>query len=350
MADAAWPRTCPRCAHVSYRNPLPVAVALIPVVEATGTGVLAIRRAVAPRAGWYALPGGFIETDESWQEAAAREVQEEAGVIIDPGRLLVRTVFSAPDDTLIIAGESPPIRAEALPPYRSSNESSARAVLRAPQELAFPFHTRLVTEYLAEVAQFSPPAEPRPLPASLEAIEDTTRTAGFAMASDRQTGRLLATLAAAKPGGRLLELGTGTGLGTAWLLHGMDASATLLTIDNDPAAQAVARGHLGEDGRVKIVTIDGAPFLREQLAQGARFDLIFADTWPGKYTHLAEALELLPPGGLYLVDDMQPQPNWPADHAPKAAALRARLMSEPALVCTELVWSTGLIIGVKRGS
>ena len=50
MADAAWPRTCPRCANVSYRNPLPVTIVLIPVVEATGTGVLAIRRAVAPRA------------------------------------------------------------------------------------------------------------------------------------------------------------------------------------------------------------------------------------------------------------------------------------------------------------
>jgi ADP-ribose pyrophosphatase YjhB (NUDIX family) len=152
MADAAWPRTCPRCANVSYRNPLPVAVVLIPVVEATGTGVLAIRRAVAPRAGWYALPGGFIETGESWQEAAAREVQEEAGVIIDPDRLLVHTVFSAPDDTLIIAAQSPPIQAEALPDYEGGVESSARIVLRTPRELAFPLHTRLATEFLASEA------------------------------------------------------------------------------------------------------------------------------------------------------------------------------------------------------
>jgi predicted O-methyltransferase YrrM len=53
------------------------------------------------------------------------------------------------------------------------------------------------------------------------------------MASEPKTGAFLAALAASKPGGRLLELGTGTGLGAAWLLAGMDAAARLDTVDAD---------------------------------------------------------------------------------------------------------------------
>ena len=71
-------------------------------------------------------------------------------------------------------------------------------------------------------------------PAAYAEIERATQQAGFTMASDPLTGSLLRTLAASKPGGRLLELGTGTGLSTAWILDGMDTAATLTSVDNDP--------------------------------------------------------------------------------------------------------------------
>ena len=66
--------------------------------------------------------------------------------------------------------------------------------------------------------------EIRQVPAVVDAIRRDTRQLGFTMASEPQTGSLLRTLAASKPSGRFLELGTGTGVGTAWLLAGMDAS------------------------------------------------------------------------------------------------------------------------------
>ncbi len=105
------------------------------------------------------------------------------------------------------------------------------------------------------------------------------------MASEDRTGALLRMLAASKPSGRLLELGTGTGVATAWLLEGMDAASTLVSVDTDPAAQAIARQHLGADGRLTLIIGDGAAFLRGQDPQS--FDLVFADAMPGKY----EALE-----------------------------------------------------------
>lgn len=166
------------------------------------------------------------------------------------------------------------------------------------------------------------------------------------MASEPQTGSFLRTLAATKPGGTFLELGTGTGLSTAWILEGMDATSTLLSVDNDENVQALARRHLGSDPRVTFRLADGAAFL--ETLKGQTFDYIFADTWPGKYDHLDEALALLKPGGLYLIDDMLPQPNWPPGHDRKAATLIATLEQRPDLTITKLSWATGLIIAAKR--
>ena len=190
-------------------------------------------------------------------------------------------------------------------------------------------------------------------PAVLAAMESATRDNGFDMASDHLTGALLRTLAASRPGGALLELGTGTGLATAWILDDMDSGATLDTVDNDASVQAIARTHLGEDSRVTIHTADGDSLVPQLLADGATFDFIFADTWPGKLRLLDEALALVKPGGLYIVDDMTPQPDWHTldfgyDHPAAMAALTAKLESHPDFVSTKLTWSTGIMVCTRR--
>lgn len=183
------------------------------------------------------------------------------------------------------------------------------------------------------------------LPAVLPQIERGTQAMSFAMASDYQTGSLLRTLAASKPRGRFLELGTGTGLATSWLLAGMDRNSQLVSVDNEVPLLEVARRYLGDDPRVTFIVGDGAEYLhREDLPQ---FDLIFADTWPGKYEHLDRTLQLLKVGGFYLIDDMLPQPNWPGGHEENAAHLIADLENRPGLAVTKIGWSTGLMIVTK---
>ena len=183
------------------------------------------------------------------------------------------------------------------------------------------------------------------LPAELTRIEDATKRLGFAMASERDTGMLLRVLAATKPGGRFLELGTGTGLSACWLLDGMDADARLLTVDNDEAVLTVARENFGDDPRVTITCGDGAEILGS-LA-GEQFDLIFADAWPGKFSHLDNALGLLATGGIYVIDDLLPQPSWPDDHAPKVPKLLAELRARDDLELVELNWATGIAIATR---
>ena len=182
-------------------------------------------------------------------------------------------------------------------------------------------------------------------PAAFEAIQSDTRALGFDMISEPKVGALLAVLAASKPGGRFLELGTGTGHGTAWLLSGMDEQSTLETVDTDPNVVAVARRHLASDARLRCHIADAAAFI--QQAPSNHFDLIYADAWPGKFSHLDEALALLRPGGIYVVDDLLPQPNWPDGHAPKVPALIEALERRREFISVKLAWASGVMLVVR---
>lgn len=184
------------------------------------------------------------------------------------------------------------------------------------------------------------------VPAAFAAIVSETNALGFNMVSEPKVGALLAVLAASKPGGRFLELGTGTGHGTAWLLAGMDGTSTLDTVDTDANLVAVARRHLGSDGRVNFHVMDGARFLEQSAA--TQFDLIYADAWPGKFTHLEQALSLVRPGGMYVVDDLLPQPNWPEGHSSKVAVLIDEIERREAFTTVKLAWASGLMLVVRK--
>ena len=183
------------------------------------------------------------------------------------------------------------------------------------------------------------------IPEKLSLIEAKTRDLGFKMASEPQTGSLLKTLVASKPKSRVLELGTGTGLSTCWLLDGLDKDSMVLSVDNDPEVLEIAKEFLSVDPRVEFCLSEGSGFLKG--LQRDHFDFIFADTWPGKYWDLDLALSTLKEGGIYLIDDMLPQESWPQDHAPKVQDLISELERRKDLYVTKLNWATGIIICTK---
>jgi predicted O-methyltransferase YrrM len=182
-------------------------------------------------------------------------------------------------------------------------------------------------------------------PPKYERILARSEAVRFTMNSDVLTGALLRALVRTKPDGDFLELGTGCGLGTCWLLDGMSSRSRLLSVDHDPQVQTLAREELGADPRLTLHLGDGGEFLN---ACKTRFDLIYADAWPGKYTHLDQALALLGPGGIYVIDDMLPQPAWPPNHAPNVARLLDTLEQREGLEIVRLTWSTGIVLAVKK--
>ncbi len=185
---------------------------------------------------------------------------------------------------------------------------------------------------------------PQPEPAIIETLIAEAAKHGFDESCAPETGALLRVLAAAKPKGRLLNLGTGFGVSSAWLLDGMSDDSELWTVDIDDVGSAIAKAHL--DKRLRVVVEDGGAFLEGANALGQRFDLIFADAMPGKYEHLDLALDLVARGGFYVVDDLTPNDAWP-EGAVLAPKLVDKVEADPRFICLSLDWSTGHMIAVR---
>ena len=184
------------------------------------------------------------------------------------------------------------------------------------------------------------------VPKNHQAIQQKSEDIGFSMPSDIYVGTLLKTLACSKPSGSFLELGTGIGLSLSWMIEGMDKDSNIISIDNDPKLSRIAETYFGNDTRVRILCMDAGSWI-DQLEEET-FDLVFADAWPGKYSHIARILDAINPGGYYIIDDMTEQPNWPEGHQDKASALIDYLEQRTDFSLTKMNWSTGIIIAVKK--
>jgi ADP-ribose pyrophosphatase YjhB (NUDIX family) len=141
---AAWPRHCAGCGNTTYRNPIPVVVVLVPVPA----GIVVVRRNIEPRKGALALPGGYLDCGETWQEGARRELLEETGISVNAAEIKLYDVCNGLDDTLVIFGLAAPQPAAVVQPFYSE-ETAEVAVINGPIELGFTMHTQAVARYFA---------------------------------------------------------------------------------------------------------------------------------------------------------------------------------------------------------
>ena len=104
---------CPSCGHIAYVNPRLV-VTVFPITD-EGELVL-IRRGIEPGKGWWAQPGGFLEVDETVNQAAIRETWEETGLLVEPGEIiglytrLEAAVVTIAFEARIVGGTATPTR------------------------------------------------------------------------------------------------------------------------------------------------------------------------------------------------------------------------------------------------
>ena len=184
------------------------------------------------------------------------------------------------------------------------------------------------------------------VPAWVNNARATAARSGFGYSCDDRVGRLLAVLAASVPAdGRILELGTGAGVGTGWLVHGLGDrfDVEVLTVEIDPGIAAHAQAQPWP-AWVRFVVGDAI----EVMPSAGKFDLVFADAQGGKWERIDLTVGVLRPGALLVVDDMTPENSWTADQASKQAEVRRALLDHPSLTCAELGWATGVILCARR--
>jgi predicted O-methyltransferase YrrM len=158
-------------------------------------------------------------------------------------------------------------------------------------------------------------------------------------------GRFLAMLAAGCHGGRIGELGTGAGVGTAWMASAMPADCALVTVEIDPELANGARRLFADDPRVTVLTGDA----RSLIAGHAPFDLLFADGGTGDRGRL---VDLLRPGGRLVMDDVTPRLALPPDSPYRVSdPKREFFRTDPRLVSVEVVLpdlANSVLVGTRK--
>jgi predicted O-methyltransferase YrrM len=185
------------------------------------------------------------------------------------------------------------------------------------------------------------------LPPLVAAATSRSAAASFPFSCDAAVGQLLAVIAAQlPPGSRVLELGTGVGVGTAWIVSGLlpRTDVTVVTIEKDPQRAALAAQ--GEWPDFVVLRVADA---LDVLAGGDSFDLIFADAQGGKWEGLDRTIAALSPHGLLMVDDMTPVPGWTGEQHTMQDRVRRVLLASPLLMSVELGHGSGVVLAARRG-
>lgn len=164
--------------------------------------------------------------------------------------------------------------------------------------------------------------------------------AGFAHSCSDPTGRLLRVLA--RRCERAGEIGTGCGVGSAWIVSGLAPGGSLATIECDDGLVRQVRRLFADVTAVRVRAGDWRRLLDEPP-----FDLLFADA--GDATeHVDDVLTAVAPGGLVVLDDLPPGAGGDVDA--EAEPRRARWLRHPELVTAEVAVDSGetVVVAARR--
>jgi predicted O-methyltransferase YrrM len=170
------------------------------------------------------------------------------------------------------------------------------------------------------------------LPPLVAAAVALARRVGFAYSCQPEQGELLRLLAAGVGPGIIGEVGTGCGVGLAWLATGAVPEATLVSVEHDTGRAAAAGALFADLPNVTVVAGDW------RVLPGAPFDLLVLDGGgQGKGTEEQLAPQRwLRPGGLLVIDDFTPLTGWPPMYEGRPDAARLRWLRHPRLAAAEV--------------
>ncbi len=126
------------------------------------------------------------------------------------------------------------------------------------------------------------------------------RELAFERSCSEEAGRLLQVLAGVRGLERVAEIGTGAGVGSAWILSALGPDVSFVTVELDETRAGKAASLFVDDPNARVLQGEWS----ELLPGEAPFDLLFADGGKAKYDE--ELVGLLAPGAILMLDDLTP--------------------------------------------
>jgi predicted O-methyltransferase YrrM len=178
------------------------------------------------------------------------------------------------------------------------------------------------------------------VPPLVQRALDLVQQQGFERSCLPEVGQLLGVLASHVQYGMVGEIGTGAGVGAAWMLSHLAPTTRFVTVETD-AERAIAAQNLFRDlPNTQVIHGDW----REILAYGP-FDLLFIDAGPAKAPSSSPegeaavemVLSALRTGGMVVIDDLTPEEYWPQEWHNRPDPVRTFWLNDVRLNAIEVL-------------
>lgn len=146
------------------------------------------------------------------------------------------------------------------------------------------------------------------LPDDVQRALEESRKLGFTNSCTPEVGRLLRFFVAAAGPGTVAELGTGCGVGSAWLLSGLREGQTFVSVESNPAYHRRVSELFGNTPNATFLCGNW----REALRYGP-FQVVFVDIAEAKGAGAEAVVQALALGGVAVLDDFTPKTHWPPE-------------------------------------
>lgn len=181
-------------------------------------------------------------------------------------------------------------------------------------------------------------------PPLVHQAEEIAAQCAFSASSLPEVGRLLHVLASQITTGRIGEIGTGCGVGAAWMVSALRPNVTFFSVELDQSRATAVQSLFRHLPNVHILHGDW-----HQLLDHSPFDLLFADGGRVKQHKPEQILAALRHGGLLVLDDLTPLEHWPPEWQGQPDPVRASWLNDTRVAATEIqVTATSAVILATR--
>ena len=181
------------------------------------------------------------------------------------------------------------------------------------------------------------------IPPLVQEAKALTRQMRFELSCADEVGRLLHLLAGSIRAGTIAEVGTGCGVGSAWMISALTPGVRFITIDADAGRAAACRAMFTRYQRVRVMHADW-----HEILQHGPFDMLFPDGGGAKQNEPEAVLQALRPGGLVVLDDLTPETLRAASGGEGPDPVREFFLNDRRLAATEVLVTPAHAVIVAR--
>ncbi|QLE58561.1 O-methyltransferase [Nostoc sp. TCL26-01] len=169
------------------------------------------------------------------------------------------------------------------------------------------------------------------IPPLVKKAESLAAQIDFTQSSLPEVGLLLRVLTSHITQGRIGEIGSGCGVGAAWIVSSLHPDSQFITVEID--------SHLATNVQQLFINRSNVTVLQgdwHDLLTYAPFDLLFADGGRAKIVEPEILITALKPGGFILLDDLTPEEYWPPEWQGRSDPIREFWLKDTRIIATEI--------------